>query len=73
MDQLTAIVARVFEISPDSVTDDLSRDRFEQWTSLNHLLLVSEIEAELGIEFTTDEVVNISSFRDLKSIVARKR
>lgn len=73
MDQLTGIVARVFDIPPERVTDDLSREKFEPWTSLNHLLLVSEIEAEMGVEFTSDEVLKIMNFKDIKEIVSKKK
>jgi acyl carrier protein len=65
-------VARSFGIPVDSVTDDLSRDKLEAWTSLNHLLLVTEIEEEMGIQFTTDEVLRIRSYRDLREIVSAK-
>ncbi len=73
MDQLREIVARVFDIPIDKVTDDLSREKFEMWTSLNHLLLISEIEVEMGVEFTSDEVLKITNFKDLKETVSKKR
>ena len=72
MDQLREVVARSFGISVDSVTDELSRDKLEAWTSLNHLLLVTEIEEEMGIQFTTDEVLKIKSYKDLREIVSTK-
>jgi acyl carrier protein len=73
LDQLREIVARVFDIPIDNVTDDLSREKFEMWTSLNHLLLISEIEVEMGVEFTSDEVLKITNFRDLRETVSKKR
>jgi acyl carrier protein len=65
-------VARSFGIPVDSVTDDLSREKLEAWTSLNHLLLVTDIEEEMGIQFTTDEVLKIKTFKDLREIVSAK-
>lgn len=73
MDQLSEIVARVFDIPVDKVIDDLSREKFETWTSLNHLLLISEIEMEMGVEFTSDEVLKITNFKELREIVSKKR
>ena len=72
MDQLQEVVARSFGIPVESVTDDLSRDKLEAWTSLNHLLLVTEIEEVMGIQFTSDEVLKIKSYRDLREIVSAK-
>ena len=73
MTQLAEIVARVFDIRPDEVVDDLTRGRFEVWDSLNHLLLISEIESELAISFTTDEVTRMKTFKDLRVIVESKK
>jgi acyl carrier protein len=72
LNQLREVVARSFGIPVDSVTDELSRDKLEAWTSLNHLLLVTEIEEEMGIQFTTDEVLRIRSYKDLREIVSTK-
>lgn len=67
------IVARVFDIRPDEVVDGLTRGKLEVWDSLNHLLLISEIESELAISFTTDEVLRIKTFKDLREIVESKK
>lgn len=72
MDQLRAVVAQSFGISIDSVSDDLSRDTLEAWTSLNHLLLVTDVEERMGIRLTSDEVLKIRSFKDLREIVSAK-
>ena len=73
MDQLREVVAKSFGIPVDSVTDSLSRDNLEAWTSLNHLLLVTDVEEQLGIRFTTDEVLRIHTYRDLREIVSTKK
>ena len=73
MDQLREVVAKSFGIPIDSVTDTLSRDNLEAWTSLNHLLLVTDVEEQLGIRFTTDEVLRIHTYRDLREIVSAKK
>jgi acyl carrier protein len=73
LSQLVEIVARVFDIKRDEVVDGLTRGKFEVWDSLNHLLLISEIESELAISFTTDEVLRIKTFKDLREIVESKK
>jgi len=73
VDQLREVVAKSFGIPVDSVTDSLSRDNLEAWTSLNHLLLVTDVEEQLGIRFTTDEVLRIHTYRDLREIVSAKK
>jgi acyl carrier protein len=73
MDQLRDLVARVFDIPKNQVTDNLQRGKIEAWDSLNHLLLISEIENEFGIQFTTDEVLEIKTFKDIEAIVLKRR
>ena len=72
-EDLRSIVAKVLDVSPEQVTDDLQRGKIETWDSMNHLLLVSEIESEMGVELTTDEVLRINSFKDIREIVSRKK
>jgi acyl carrier protein len=73
LDQLSSIVARVFDLQPELVTDQLERGKLEAWDSLNHLLLISEIESEMGIEFTTEEVLKINTFKDIREIISKKK
>jgi acyl carrier protein len=73
LDQLIEIVARVFDIPAEQVTDSLSREELEVWTSLNHLLLISEIETEMGVQFTSDEILNIVTFGDIRRVVSKKK
>jgi acyl carrier protein len=72
MDQLREVVAKSFGIPVDTVTDSLSRDNLEAWTSLNHLLLVTDVEEQMGIRLTSDEVLRIHSYKDLREIVSAK-
>jgi acyl carrier protein len=73
VDQLREVVARSFGIPVDSVTDGLSRDNLETWTSLNHLLLVTDVEEQMGIQLTSDEVLQIRTYKDLREIVSAKK
>ncbi len=73
MDRVIAIVARVFDLPPEQVSDQTERGKLEVWDSLNHLLLISEIEEELNVEFTADEVLRIKNVRDLREILAKKQ
>jgi acyl carrier protein len=72
MEKLAAIVARVLDIEPGKVTDELSRENAESWDSFNHLLLISEIEKDLGIQFSMEEVEAIHTSRQLKETVRNK-
>lgn len=72
MMDLKEIAAKVLGISIDRVTDGLERNENEEWDSLNHLLLISEIEKDMKIKFTIAEVEKIKTFKELKEIVLGK-
>ena len=72
MDRLREVFAKSFGIPVDSVNDSLSRDNLEVWTSLNHLLLVTDVEEQMGVRLTTDEVLGIRTYKDLREVVSAK-
>tara|TARA_Y100000310_G_scaffold333939_1_gene412542 strand:+ start:375 stop:605 length:231 start_codon:yes stop_codon:yes gene_type:complete len=72
MEQLKKIVAKVLNVDESKVDDDLTMDNAEQWDSFNHLLIISEIEKEMGVKFSIQEVEKIKSFKDLKEVVSNK-
>jgi len=72
MEALKKIVAKVLNVDESKVDDSLTIDHTEQWDSFNHLLLISEIEKNLGIKFSIQEVEKIKSFKDLREIVLSK-
>jgi len=72
MDELKAIVARVLNIDTSQVNDELSQDNMDKWDSFHHLLLISEIENSMALEFTASDVEQARAFKDLKEIIIKK-
>ena len=72
MKELKKIVAKVLNIDEIKVNDTLTMENAKQWDSFNHLLLISEIEKEMSITFSIQEVEKIKSFKDLREIVLDK-
>jgi len=54
---------------------DMNQNRadFENWDSLTHMQLVSEIETAYGITFEMDEIVDINTPQDLMTLVEKKK
>lgn len=71
--QLTEILAEVFEVPTDVITHDIKMDDIEAWDSLRHLRLFMTIEEKMGIKFSTDEIVRISSFEEIKNSIISKQ
>jgi acyl carrier protein len=72
MTELAKIVATIFNIPETQVSEDLRRDKIPEWDSFNHLLLIAEVEMQLAINFSMQEVSSIHSYGDLKQLVESK-
>ena len=66
------IFAEVFEIPLSEVNDNLSKSSFEQWDSIMHLTLISEVELELDISFEPEEIEKIDTIKDLITLSSLK-
>jgi len=70
MEKLRELVARVFGVDIKKINDEFSRSSVE-WDSFNHLLLVSEIEKEMGITLTIQDTEKIKTFGDLRKLLSK--
>jgi acyl carrier protein len=71
-EKLLEILSKVFLLEKDKITDNLRRKDFEPWDSMNHLVIVSEIENEFEIFFEDEEVVNLWTVGDIKKVLGSK-
>jgi len=69
---LTEIISKVLLLDTNELTDDLKRGDYEPWDSMAHLVLISEIENMFGIFFEDDEVVDIWTVADIRSLLSKK-
>ena len=71
-DTLAEIISKVLLLDTNELTDDLKRGDYEPWDSMAHLVLVSEIENKFDIVFEDDEVVDIWTVADIRSLLSKK-
>lgn len=69
MSLLQNIFSEIMGVPQDEIRDDLSRTQVEAWDSFNHLLLISEVEKQTGVELTMQETNRIGTFGELREIV----
>lgn len=70
--KLRSILSTVLQISEDRVTDDLSSEHVDTWDSLNHINVISALEQEFGVTFTTDNLQEAQSVPELKALLAEQ-
>lgn len=70
--------AKIVEIFCDEIgievgtaNDEMAYDSLKGWDSLKHLVIVSRLEEEFGLELEVDDIIAMSTLGKIKDIVAR--
>ena len=53
------------------VLEGLEYNKIEQWDSIGHMSLISDLEDKFKITFETDDVVDFSSYKKGKQILKK--
>ena len=53
------------------VLEGLEYNKIEQWDSIGHMTLISDLEDKFKITFETDDVVDFSSYKKGKEILKK--
>lgn len=69
---LKSIMADIFEVDQNSITESWEMGNPDQWDSGNHVRLVFAIEEELGISFEVAEIEAVTSFKALLATLEAK-
>ena len=69
-DKVIKIMKDVLET--EDISLNTSQDNCENWNSLRHLNLVSELEDEFGVEFETEEIAEMHSVNSIIEIVKKR-
>jgi len=63
--QVKDIIARVLNVDPSVITDDLSSGDIPEWDSVGNLAIISTIEQEMGIEFPLEDLFDLTSVQSI--------
>ena len=63
--KILALVAEVLQVEEELITEETCMEDFEEWDSLAHVMLIGELETQLGISITLDEAIEITSVKEL--------
>jgi acyl carrier protein len=56
------VLSQVLDLPAGAIGPDVSASSSPAWTSLNHLMMISQLESEFGIVFTNQEIRELTSF-----------
>ena len=61
--KIKAIMANVFKIDINEIDEETSADNIDQWTSLEHVDFLVNLQKEFDIEFTDSQIVEMLSYK----------
>jgi acyl carrier protein len=66
------LLAQVLDVPAASVGPEFSASSSKAWTSLNHLMLISQLESEFGVVFSNQEIRQLTSFTAIVEALGRR-
>ncbi len=72
VNKLTPVFRKVFADNSLVITDELSALDVENWDSLSHMLLISEVESEFAIKFKLKDLNKMANVGDMIAIIGSK-
>lgn len=62
-DRLKSVFAYALDLDSSVQIEELRYREIDKWDSLGHMALVAAIEDEFGVQFDTDQVIEMSAFK----------
>lgn len=70
--KIKSVMASVFHLNANEISDDASPDTIEQWDSLRHMHLIVGLEEEFGVTFKEDEIIEMMNYKLIYDTVKSK-
>lgn len=69
--KLTKVFAEALGINEDLIDDNLEYNSIPEWDSVAHMSLIAELEDTFNIMLDTDDIIDMSSVKKAKEILAK--
>lgn len=70
LEKYTEVFTKLFEISEDEVKG-LKYQDIDEWDSVGHMTLISELEEAFGIDMDADDIIDFESYEIGKDILTK--
>jgi acyl carrier protein len=71
-EKLQQLFRMVFEDADLQVSDTMTANDVEKWTSLTHLVMIDRVEEEFKIKFSLKEIMKLKNVGDLINLINLK-
>ena len=72
IEKLTNVFHEIFKDESIVLRDDMTAEDVENWDSLTHMLMISEVEQEFQVKFKLKDLNKLKTVGDLITIVVGK-
>ena len=59
------LIEDVLKVPAGTITEDTMIEDVEQWDSLAHVMIIGQLEEELGVSIPLDEAIELKGMREL--------
>jgi acyl carrier protein len=70
--KLFKLLKEAFSVSENEATDEKVIMNFEAWDSMSHMHFIANLESEYAIEFTGNEIAQMTTVGDVKKAIQEK-
>lgn len=70
--KLTTVFRRIFNNERLELRDDMTANHVENWDSLSHMILISEIEDVFQVKFKLKELNKMRNVGDMIELITQK-
>lgn len=71
LEKYKAVFTEIFDVSESSLNEDFTFKAVEDWDSLTHLSLITQLEDTFDVMFDTEDILHYESFENGKRILRK--
>lgn len=71
-DKIKSVLAAVFGIDQNEISDESSYETIASWDSLTHMNMISALEETFEVHFEDEEILEMINFRSVRETVQAK-
>lgn len=64
-EKIIKLIEDVLKVPAGTITEDTMIEDVEQWDSLSHVMIIGQLEEELGVSIPLDEAIELKGMREL--------
>ena len=69
---LAEIIKESFSLKEADQKDEVVLNSLEEWESMAHMLFITRVEENFGIEFTGEDIFSMQTIGDIKRVLTEK-